>query len=42
MPRLDRPPTEQDAAFPLGDAADDQARVFVMDMAAGVADVAGQ
>ena len=38
-PRLDGAPTEQDAAFVLGHAADDQLRVLVVDDAAGLADV---
>ncbi len=40
--RFNRAPAQQDAALPLGDAADDHFRILVMDGAAGVADMARQ
>jgi hypothetical protein len=42
MTRLDGAPAQQDAVFPLRQGADHQARIAVMDHAAGVADMARQ
>eukprot|EP00825_Cyclidium_porcatum_P010985 TRINITY_DN1560_c0_g1_i1.p1 TRINITY_DN1560_c0_g1~~TRINITY_DN1560_c0_g1_i1.p1 ORF type:complete len:250 (-),score=-9.30 TRINITY_DN1560_c0_g1_i1:5-754(-) len=39
---LDCAPAEQDAIFPLGNAANDQAWVLIVNMSAGVADVPGE
>ena len=41
QPRFDGASTKQDAAVPLGNAADDHTRVFVMDVTAIAADVTG-
>src|SRR5690242_13107372 len=40
-PRLDSPPTQQDSALVLGNAAHDQARILIVDRSAGIADVTG-
>lgn len=42
MARFDGASAHQDAALPFGHAADDEARVFVMDVAACSADVSGK
>lgn len=40
--RLDRPATKQNALVPLGNAANDEAGIFILDVAAVVADMSGE